>query len=57
MGTTRTKGLSDSHALLAIQELMDGIEWTPNTLGEIADILVRAGYRVRDLNDADRSDG
>lgn len=40
-----------SDALLAIQELMDGVEWTPDTLDQIADILRDAGYRVRDLNE------
>lgn len=40
-----------SDALLAIQELMDGVEWTPDTLNQIAVILQKAGYRVRDLDD------
>lgn len=40
--------MSDDEALLAIQELMDGVEWTPATLDEIADILIQAGYPIRD---------
>ncbi len=39
---------SDHQALLDIQELMDGINWSPDTLSAIADILESAGYRVRD---------
>lgn len=35
-------------ALLAIQELMDGVEWSADTLDHIADILRAAGYQVRD---------
>ena len=35
-------------ALLAIQELMDGVEWTPDTLERIAEILEGAGYHVSD---------
>jgi len=37
-------------ALLAIQELLDGVEWTPTTLEEIAAIMVKAGYRIRDVS-------
>lgn len=45
--------MTESEALLAIQELLDGVEWTPDTLNEIAQIMIRAGYRIRDLNDVD----
>lgn len=41
-------------ALLAIQELLDGVEWTPSTLEAIAEILRKSGYRIRDLDDMDR---
>jgi hypothetical protein len=51
----RTRNDSDHNALLAIQELLDGVEWTPDTLDNIAEILTRAGYRVRDLNEVDRA--
>lgn len=47
------KGLSAQGALLAIQEAMDGVEWNSDTMEEVATIMVRAGYRVRDLNDTD----
>jgi len=39
---------SPSDALDWIHDLLDGQEWTPDTLNEIADILRRAGYTVRD---------
>lgn len=39
--------------LLRIQQLLDGQIWTPDTLDEIAQILISAGYRVRDKNDVD----
>lgn len=43
--------MTDHDAMLAIQELMDGVEWTPDTLDAIAVILREAGYKVRDLDD------
>jgi hypothetical protein len=42
---------TDHAALLAIQELMDGVEWNGATLDAIARILVNAGYIVRDLGE------
>lgn len=39
--------MSADEALLAIQELMDGVEWTPDTLAKIAEILISAGCRDR----------
>ena len=42
--------MNQQDALLAIQELLDGVEWTPDTLDNIAAILEQAGYRVRDIN-------
>jgi len=44
---------SDHEAMLAIQELLDGIEWKPETLDAIAAILVRAGHTIRDLYDVE----
>jgi hypothetical protein len=49
--------MSDHEAMLAIQELMDGTEWNADTLEAIAEIMVRAGYRIRDLEDVDREEG
>lgn len=43
----------DHDAMLAIQEQIDGVEWTPDTLDSIAAIMIGAGYRIRDLNDVD----
>lgn len=47
--------MNDNELLLAIQELLDGVEWTPDTLEEIANLMTASGYRVRDLDDRDRS--
>jgi len=48
--------MNDHDAMLAIQELMDGVEWNADTLKEIANVLELAGYRVRDLDDRDGDD-
>lgn len=37
-------------ALLAIQELLDGVIWTQDTLNQIAAIMEAAGYDIRDSN-------
>jgi hypothetical protein len=42
---------TDHEALLNIQELLDGNSWTVDTLDEIALILTRAGYPIRDLDE------
>lgn len=44
---------ADSDIVLAIQELLDGVEWTPSTLDKIAELLIANGYRIRDLDDVD----
>jgi hypothetical protein len=41
--------------LLAIQELLDGVEWSADTLDAIAQLMTKGGYRIRDLNDVDLS--
>lgn len=46
--------MNDREALFAIQTLLDGVEWTTNTLDEIARVMVLTGYRIRDLDDKDR---
>ena len=43
--------MNDHDAMLAIQQQLDGVEWTAETLEQIADILQQAGYRIRDLDD------
>jgi hypothetical protein len=43
----------DHEAMLAIQQALDGVEWTADTLERIAEILHQAGYRIRDLDDRD----
>jgi len=45
--------MDSQEALLAIQEAMDGVEWTPDTLDTIAKIMREAGYLIRDTNDRD----
>ena len=40
--------MTDHDAMLAIQELLDGVEWTPDTLEQIAEIMENAGYTIRD---------
>lgn len=47
--------MSDHDLLLAIQEKLDGVEWTPDTLEEIADLMHDHGYRIRDRHDGDRA--
>jgi hypothetical protein len=39
--------------MLAIQQELDGVEWTAETLERIAEILKHTGYRIRDLDDRD----
>jgi hypothetical protein len=46
----------DHEAMLEIQQVLDGVEWTADTLDCIARILLQAGYRIRDLDDRDLDD-
>lgn len=46
--------MTDYDAMLAIQDLLDGQVWSPDTLEDIAKIMVNAGYRIRDAEDIDR---
>lgn len=43
--------MSPHEAMLAIQEMMDGVEWDAATLDGICQILNEAGYPVRDLDE------
>src|SRR4051812_10676038 len=52
----KSNAMNDHDAMLAIQELLDGVAWDADTLESIARILVNSGYRVRDLNDIDMDD-
>jgi hypothetical protein len=45
--------MNDHQAMLAIQQELDGVEWTADTLERVAEILQHAGYRIRDLDDSD----
>lgn len=42
--------MTPEEAMFEMQELMDGVEWTPETRERIAEILTESGYPVRDLN-------
>jgi hypothetical protein len=43
--------MDDHEIVLKIQELMDGVEWTPETLDEIAELLNNNGYKVKDIDE------
>ena len=40
----------DKQSLLAIQKLLSGSEWSPDTLEYIATILAEAGYEISELD-------
>lgn len=42
--------MSDTDALLAIQEIMSGVEWSPQTLEDIAQVMEAAGYVIEDID-------
>lgn len=46
--------MNDHEIVLRIQELLDGVEWTPSTLDEIAGVLSDNGYAVHDLDGVER---
>jgi hypothetical protein len=41
--------MTDHEIILAIQDMMDGVEWTPDTLAEIAELLESNGYRINNI--------
>lgn len=43
--------MNPEDALLKIQELMDGVAWSSDTLEGIAEVMVEAGYKIRDLEE------
>ena len=43
--------MNDHDMLLTIQEMLDGVEWSADTLAEIADLLTSNGYVIRDIDD------
>jgi hypothetical protein len=43
--------MSDHDILLAIQELLDGVEWTSDTTAAIAELLDANGYRIQDTKE------
>lgn len=40
--------MDDHQIVRAIQKLMDGVEWSPDTLDSIADLLNENGYPLRE---------
>jgi hypothetical protein len=45
--------MSDAEIVQAIHELLDGTEWTPDTVMAIASLLHNAGYVVRTREEAE----
>lgn len=51
---TKTKPeITASTALREIHKILDGVEWSPDTLDEIARVVIRAGYEIHDSNEVD----
>jgi hypothetical protein len=48
--------MNDHEAMLAIQQELDGVEWAADTLERVAEVLQKAGYRIRDLDDHEPGD-
>lgn len=38
--------MTDSEALWHIQQLLSSVEWSPDTLQDIADVMIAAGYTI-----------
>jgi hypothetical protein len=49
MKRSKKQAKRDHKLLVAIQRLMDGVEWSPQTLDEIAVLLDGNGYKIRDI--------
>lgn len=48
--------MNDQELLLAIQQELDGTEWNSDTLERIATMMIKSGYRIRDVDDVDRDE-
>lgn len=48
--------LAAHKALLAIQRIMSGQEWSADTLDEVRDVMNAAGYTIADPSDDDPGD-
>jgi len=46
--------MNDHEIILAIQELMNQVEWDADTLEEIASLLDDNGYKVGDISDDEK---
>jgi hypothetical protein len=47
---TRGSQMNDHEIVLAIQDLLDGVEWDVDTLNAIAEVLAANGYAIHDLD-------
>jgi hypothetical protein len=45
--------MNDSDAMIAIQQELDGVEWSTQPLDRIATIMLSAGYPIRDSDGVD----
>ena len=45
--------MDDHDIVLTIREMLDGVEWTPDTLEDIASLLRKNGYHVAGRKDID----
>jgi hypothetical protein len=45
--------MSDNAIVLEIQRLLDGMEWSPDTLEAIAEVLSANGYEIRTIDEAE----
>ena len=43
--------MNDHDLLLTIQELLDGVEWSPDTLDSIAELMTENGYTMADIEE------
>src|SRR5215469_10906736 len=49
--STKEDRMTSSEALAMIHKVLDGNEWSSDTLDEIADIVRAAGYTINDCNE------
>jgi len=49
MGKKKHKHGDESWILQQIVDLLDGVEWSPDTLDEIATLLNNNGYKIRGI--------
>jgi hypothetical protein len=45
--------ISDGEAMTIIYEILDGVEWSADTLEAIASIVMQAGYNIRNPHEVE----